>query len=54
MKVQLNKIRELSHHLSEIKRKSDYRFSSEESSKDEKTAWIKAVKQWVGEPGIRM
>lgn len=53
MEVQLNKIRKLSHHLSEIKRKSDYRFSNEESSSEGKIAWIKAVKQWVGEPGMR-
>lgn len=53
MEVQLSKIKKLSHHLSEIKRKSDYRFSNEDSSSEEKTAWIKAIKQWVGEPGIR-
>jgi len=52
MKIQSSKIKALTEHLDEIKRKHDYRFSSEKWSNEEKTAWIKAVKLWVGEPGI--
>ena len=52
MRMQLEKIRKLSADLNEIKRKADYRYSSEPMSDDEKTAWIKAVRHWVGEPGF--
>lgn len=45
--MQLKKMYRLSENLNEIKRKSDYRYAAEPMSGEEKTAWIKAVKQWV-------
>lgn len=53
IKVQVKKMSKLLNSLNEIKRKSDYRYAAESMSNEEKTAWIKAVKQYVGEPGIR-
>lgn len=53
IKMQVKKMARLLNRLNEIKRKSDYRYAAEPMSNEEKTAWIKAVKQYVGEPGIR-
>ena len=53
IKIQVKKMARLSENLNEIKRKSDYRYAAEPLTSEEKTAWIKAVKQWVGEPGIQ-
>ncbi|NSW90630.1 MAG: hypothetical protein HPY74_08145 [Firmicutes bacterium] len=51
LKIQLERFKEMSGYLSEIKRKSDYRFFNEPHSSEEKKAWITAVKLWVGEKG---
>ena len=48
----LEKYRILNSHLSEIKRKSDYRFTDEEWTDSEKEAWTKAVKIFGGLEGI--
>jgi hypothetical protein len=53
IKVQVKKMAGLLNNLNEIKRKSDYRYAAEPMSDEEKTAWIKAVKKYVGEPGIQ-
>lgn len=53
VKMQVKKVVKLSDCLNEIIRKSDYRYAAEPISDEEKTAWIKAVKQCVGEPGIQ-
>lgn len=50
--MQYEKLKKLLYDLNEIKRKADYRYYHESMSGDEKIAWIKAVKQWVGEPGF--
>ena len=48
----LEKYRTLNGHLSEIKRKSDYRFTDEEWTEDEKSAWSKGAKTFGGLEGI--
>ncbi len=50
--IHKGKLRSLAHDLSEIQRKSDYRFSHEPMTNDEKAAWTKAVKKHAGEPGV--
>ncbi|MEZ0536950.1 hypothetical protein ACAG39_06815 [Caldicellulosiruptoraceae bacterium PP1] len=51
--IQIQKITNIQKNLKEIKRKSDYRFSNEPLSLDEKVAWITAVKLFVGHLGIK-
>jgi len=53
LEKQITILNKLSKNLSEIKRKSDYRFSNELMTGEEKVAWIKAVRLWVGGPGIQ-
>jgi hypothetical protein len=48
----IEKYKILSKDLSEIRRKSDYRFTHEEWTDSEKSAWIKAVNLFVGKEGI--
>ncbi|MBP3448821.1 MAG: hypothetical protein J6K51_07365 [Clostridia bacterium] len=49
----MEKYKNLNHHLSEIKRKSDYRNTHEKWSEEEKDAWKKAVHIFNSYPGIR-
>lgn len=53
LEKQKSTLTKLSKDLSEIKRKSDYRYSSETLTDEEKVAWIKAVKLMTGEAGIQ-
>ena len=48
----LQKYEGLNHHLSEIKRKSDYRNTHEKWSEEEKEAWKQAVEIFNSYPGI--
>lgn len=41
--VMLDRIKSIAYHLAEIKCKSDYRFSNEYRSPEEKIAWIQAA-----------
>jgi len=52
MDATLEKYRVLNGHLSEIKRKSDYRHTDEEWTEDEKAAWTKAARTFGGIEGI--
>ena len=49
----MEKYKNLNHHLSEIKRKSDYRNSHEVWTEEAKEAWKKAVFTFNSYPGIR-
>ena len=42
-KITLEKYKRLNENLSEIKRKNDYRYTNEEWTREEKTAWSRAV-----------
>ena len=48
----LAKYRILNGHLSEIKRKNDYRFAGEEWTEKEKTAWVRGAEIFGGLEGI--
>jgi len=50
--ISLEKYRGLINDLSEIKRKNDYRFSSENWTEQEKTSWKRAVKVINAQKGI--
>ena len=49
----MEKYKTLNSHLSEIKRKSDYRNTHEKWTDEEKSAWKKAVQIFNAYPGIR-
>lgn len=53
VEVTMEKYRQLNHHLSEIKRKSDYRNTHEKWTDEEKEAWKRAVLTFNAYPGIR-
>ncbi len=53
VKATLEKYRTLVGHLSEIKRKNDYRFKDEEWTPEEKAAWQAAVDTMNGKEGTR-
>lgn len=44
----LKKYEELNEHLSEVKRKSDYRYTNEEWTEEEKKSWKEAVDVFNG------
>ena len=48
----MEKYRTLNGHLSEIKRKSDYRYTNEKWNEEEKNAWKKVVEIFNSYPGI--
>lgn len=50
--ITLEKYRHLNENLSEIKRKNDYRYTDEEWTEEEKTAWQKAVDIFNGKEYI--